>query len=87
MKFLKSIINSRKLQANGVTAFFAAYAVGDDVEVYEDDDRTSVKRVFHTIRFRQQELSSWSCVRSRPSTLPCPTSSPPRSRTTSASQP
>jgi len=53
-KMLKSIIDGRKLQANGVAAFYAANAVGDDIEVYEDDERSAVKRVLHTIR--QQEL-------------------------------
>ena len=47
-KMLKSIIDGRKLQANGVAAFYAANSVGDDIEVYEDDERTSVKQVLHT---------------------------------------
>ena len=53
-KMLKSIIDGRKLQANGVAAFYAANSVGDDIEVYEDEDRSAVKQVLHTIR--QQEL-------------------------------
>ena len=53
-KMLKSIIDGRKLQANGVVAFYAANAVGDDIEVYEDDERTTVRQTLHTIR--QQEL-------------------------------
>merc|ERR1712100_17202 len=48
------ICDGRKLQANGVAAFYAANSTGDDIEVYEDDDRSSVKQVLHTIR--QQEL-------------------------------
>ena len=52
-KMLKSICDGRKLQANGVAAFYAANSTGDDIEVYEDDDRTTVKQVLHTIR--QQE--------------------------------
>jgi 5-methyltetrahydrofolate--homocysteine methyltransferase len=52
-KMLKSICDGRKLQANGVVAFYAANSVGDDIEVYEDDERTTVKKVLRTIR--QQE--------------------------------
>jgi 5-methyltetrahydrofolate--homocysteine methyltransferase len=52
-KMLKVICDGRKLQANAVVAFYAANAVGDDIEVYEDDERTTVKQVLHTIR--QQE--------------------------------
>ena len=51
---LKSIIDGRKLQANAVVGFYAANSVGDDIEIYEDDERSSVKQVLHTIR--QQEL-------------------------------
>ena len=52
-KMLKSICDGRKLQANAVVAFYAANSVDDDIEVYEDDERTTVKKVLHTIR--QQE--------------------------------
>jgi 5-methyltetrahydrofolate--homocysteine methyltransferase len=52
-KMLKSICDGRKLQANGVVAFYPANSVGDDIEVYEDETRTNVKQVLHTIR--QQE--------------------------------
>ena len=53
-KMLKSIVDGRKLQANGVVAFYPANAVGDDIEVYEDDSRSQVKAVLCTLR--QQEL-------------------------------
>ena len=36
-----------------MVAFYAANSVGDDIEVYEDDERTTVKQVLHTLR--QQE--------------------------------
>ena len=38
-KMLKEIVNGRKLQANGIAAFYPANAVGDDIEVYEDEER------------------------------------------------
>ena len=52
-KMLKSICDGRKLQANAVVAFYAANSIGDDIEVYEDDDRTAVLQTLHTLR--QQE--------------------------------
>jgi 5-methyltetrahydrofolate--homocysteine methyltransferase len=52
-KMLKSICTGRKLQANGVVGFFPANSVGDDIEIYEDESRTTVKQVLHTLR--QQE--------------------------------
>jgi len=53
VKMLKSICAGRKLQANGVVGFFPANSVGDDIEVYEDEERTTVREVLHTLR--QQE--------------------------------
>jgi len=53
-KMLKSICDGRKLQANAVAAFYPANAVGDDIEVYEDDTRTKVLETLCTLR--QQEL-------------------------------
>ncbi len=38
-KMLKEIVNGRKLQANGVAAFYPANSVGDDIVVYEDEER------------------------------------------------
>jgi len=53
-KMLKSIVDGRKLTANGVAAFYAANSTGDDIEVYEDDERAKVVETLCTIR--QQEL-------------------------------
>jgi len=53
-KMLKSIVDGRKLTANGVAAFFPANAVGDDIEVYEDEERSKVLQTLCTVR--QQEL-------------------------------
>jgi 5-methyltetrahydrofolate--homocysteine methyltransferase len=52
-KMLKSICDGRKLQANAVVAFYAANSMGDDIEIYEDDNRTVVSQTLHTLR--QQE--------------------------------
>mmetsp|Transcript_39372 Transcript_39372/g.104540 ORF Transcript_39372/g.104540 Transcript_39372/m.104540 type:complete len:478 (+) Transcript_39372:241-1674(+) len=53
-KMLKHIIDGRRLQANGVVAFLPANSVGDDIEVYEDEARTTRKATLCTLR--QQEL-------------------------------
>jgi 5-methyltetrahydrofolate--homocysteine methyltransferase len=52
-KMLKEIVNGRKLQANGVAAFYPANSVGDDIEVYEDEDRSKTIGTYMTLR--QQE--------------------------------
>jgi cobalamin-dependent methionine synthase I len=33
-----------------VVAFYAANSVGDDIEVYEDDERTTVKQVLQLVK-------------------------------------
>ncbi|HEY6934597.1 MAG TPA: methionine synthase [Marmoricola sp.] len=38
------------LRANGVVGFFPANAVGDDIEVYDDDSRSVVRAVLHNLR-------------------------------------
>jgi 5-methyltetrahydrofolate--homocysteine methyltransferase len=47
---LKEIVNGRKLQANGVAAFYPANSVGDDIEVYEDEDRSKTIGTYMTLR-------------------------------------
>jgi 5-methyltetrahydrofolate--homocysteine methyltransferase len=50
-KMLKQIINEKWLKANAVIGIYPANATGsDDVEVYEDESRTKIKTVFHTLR-------------------------------------
>lgn len=48
-KMLKQIIDEKWLKANAVVGIYPANAVEDDVEVYDDDEK-SVKCVFHSIR-------------------------------------
>jgi 5-methyltetrahydrofolate--homocysteine methyltransferase len=54
-KMLKELIAGRKLTANGVIGLFAANSVGDDIEVYEDDTRTKVAAVSHTLRQQDEK--------------------------------
>jgi 5-methyltetrahydrofolate--homocysteine methyltransferase len=52
---LKKIVGGRKLQANGIVAFYPANAVGDDIEVYESDE-TRGTTIATLCTLRQQEL-------------------------------
>ncbi|MBT8119993.1 MAG: methionine synthase [Gammaproteobacteria bacterium] len=47
---LKKIIDEKWLQARAVIGFFPANSVGDDIELYEDDDRAEIKTVLHHLR-------------------------------------
>ena len=47
---LDEIIAKRLLHANAVVGFFPANAVGDDIEIYTDDSRTSVAEIFYNLR-------------------------------------
>ena len=47
---LDEIIAKKLLQANAVIGFFPANAVGDDIEIYTDDNRQKVQEVFYNLR-------------------------------------
>ncbi|NDA10712.1 MAG: methionine synthase, partial [Verrucomicrobia bacterium] len=47
---LKKILQEKRIRARGVLAFFPANAEGDDVLLYEDDDRKKVRARLHTLR-------------------------------------
>jgi 5-methyltetrahydrofolate--homocysteine methyltransferase len=49
-KMLKKIIEGKWLTANAVVGFYAANSMNDDIELYTDDRRESVKAVMHAIR-------------------------------------
>jgi 5-methyltetrahydrofolate--homocysteine methyltransferase len=49
-QMLKQIIDEKWLQARAVIGFFPANSVGDDIEIYNDDNRTEVKAVLHHLR-------------------------------------
>jgi 5-methyltetrahydrofolate--homocysteine methyltransferase len=54
---LERVISRRSLRANAVYGFWPANAVGDDIEVYADENRSRVLIVFHTLR-QQSEKSA-----------------------------
>jgi 5-methyltetrahydrofolate--homocysteine methyltransferase len=52
---LDKIIDEKLIQARGVYGFFPANAVGDDVELYTDDQRQSVLSRFHFLRQQKDD--------------------------------
>lgn len=49
-RLLDDIVKNKRYQAKGVIGIFPANSVGDDIEVYEDETRTKLLTVFHTLR-------------------------------------
>ncbi|MGV6816640.1 MAG: methionine synthase [Thiotrichales bacterium] len=47
---LKQVIDEGWLKAKAVVGIYPANAVGDDVEVYQDESRTTVRTTFHFLR-------------------------------------
>jgi 5-methyltetrahydrofolate--homocysteine methyltransferase len=47
---LKEVVDKKLLQANGVIGFWPANSVGDDIELYTDESRTTVLKRIHTLR-------------------------------------
>ncbi|MCF6217224.1 MAG: methionine synthase [Gammaproteobacteria bacterium] len=52
---LKQIIEQAWLKANAIIGLFPANAVGDDVEIYEDESRQSRLETFHFLRVQKQQ--------------------------------
>ena len=50
LALLDRISSENRFQARGIYGFFPANSIGDDIEVYTDASRTTVKTVFHTLR-------------------------------------
>jgi 5-methyltetrahydrofolate--homocysteine methyltransferase len=47
---LDRIINEKLLKANAVFGIFPANSVGDDIEIYSNEERHGVEQIFHTLR-------------------------------------
>ncbi|MDN5290445.1 MAG: 5-methyltetrahydrofolate--homocysteine methyltransferase [Anaerophaga sp.] len=54
-KMLRRISDEKILKANAVIGFYPANSVGDDIEIYEDEDRKKVKATFHFLREQQKK--------------------------------
>ena len=63
-QMLKQIVDEKWLQARAVIGFFPANSVGDDIELYTDDERTEVKTVLHHLRQQMAKPSDRpnSCI-------------------------
>ena len=56
-ELLDRIIQEDLLRANAVVGFFPANSVGDDIEIYEDDQRGRRRGVIHTLRQQTKKQS------------------------------
>jgi 5-methyltetrahydrofolate--homocysteine methyltransferase len=54
--FLDEIIAKKMIRANGVFGIWPANSVGDDIELYKDDDRTQIMTVFHHLRQQHKRI-------------------------------
>ncbi len=63
-KMLKQIVDEKWLQARAVIGFFPANRIGDDIEVYKDDERAEVRTVLHHLRQQMAKPSDRpnSCI-------------------------
>ena len=60
LALLRRIVDERLFTANGVYGFFPANSLGDDIEIYTDDRRTTVLTTFHSLR-QQSEKPQGQC--------------------------
>ena len=61
LALLRKIVDQRLFTAKGVYGFFPANSVGDDIEIYRDDRRTTVLTTFHTLRQQSEKpQGQWS---------------------------
>jgi 5-methyltetrahydrofolate--homocysteine methyltransferase len=54
-KLLEEIISDKLLTASAVFGLFPANSIGDDIEVYTDEERRGVLTVLHTLRQQMQK--------------------------------
>jgi len=55
LALLRKVVDQRLFTANGVYGFFPANSLGDDIEIYRDDQRTAVLTTFHTLRQQSEK--------------------------------
>ena len=61
---LKEIISDNSLGIKGIVGFYPANSVGDDIYVYESEERTTPKAIFYGLR-QQAEIESqkfYQCI-------------------------
>lgn len=57
-ELLDTIVNKKQLQARAVIGLFPANSTGDDIEIYADESRDSVRAVLYTLRRQQPSARS-----------------------------
>jgi 5-methyltetrahydrofolate--homocysteine methyltransferase len=57
-RMLRQIVDEKWLEARGVIGFFPANRVGDDIELYTDDSRTTVLQTLHHLRQQDKKKST-----------------------------
>jgi 5-methyltetrahydrofolate--homocysteine methyltransferase len=60
-KLLQDIVNGRLLTARAVYGLWPANAVGDDIELYDDESRSSVLTTFHMLRQQMDKPANQYC--------------------------
>lgn len=55
---IDKIVNENSLTANGVAGLFPANSVGDDIEIYSDENRTDITSKFFSIRQQNKKSAS-----------------------------
>jgi len=55
LALLHKIVSQRLFTANGVYGVFPANSLGDDIEIYTEDRRTTVLKTFHTLRQQSEK--------------------------------
>ncbi len=59
---LAEIIDQKLLTARGVVGLFPANSIGDDIEIYTDENRTTLKTVLHTLRQQTERRPGQPCL-------------------------
>ncbi len=54
--FLDELIEKKMIRANGVFAILPANSSGDDIELYENEDRSKVRTIFHHLRQQHKRI-------------------------------
>lgn len=60
-EMLKKIITKRQIQAKAIVGLYPANSVGDDIEIYTDDERNEILTVFHSLRQQSEKSSGKPC--------------------------
>ena len=57
-KMLKDVVEGKWLQANAVIGLWPANAVGDDIELYQNEQRNTLLNTVHTLRQQNKKAAS-----------------------------